>query len=341
MSKRKAADLYASDFTDAMLADRVAPEVLRRRFRWVNGLGGWLRWDGTRWTACEDTVVVEAVRNWVLAEFAALSDMVRKGQADGDVLKKWLPVLGRTKIGAIVALTRGIDGVIARAEDFDADRDVLNTPAGVVDLRTGELRPHNPELLITKITKGRYRPGYRHPDWQAATSALDEPARTAFRNRIGQGITGHPTPDGVAPILHGTGENGKGALTTDGLLPALGDYAAAASPKLILGNGNEHSTERADLRGQRLLVAEEVTEQRAIDVAALKRIMDVGRIRARYVHRDNIEFAATHSLFVTTNYVPVVSETDHGTWRRLALFTFPYRYVTRSSPGTWCVTAGA
>ena len=49
-------------------------------------------------------------------------------------------------------------------------------------------------------------------------------------------------------------------------------------------------------------------------------------ITARYIRQDNITFRASHSLFTTTNYVPVVSETDHGTWRRLALLRFPYTF---------------
>jgi hypothetical protein len=35
-----------------------------------------------------------------------------------------------------------------------------------------------------------------------------------FRVRVGQGITSHTTPDGVMPVMQGTGENGKSVLTT-------------------------------------------------------------------------------------------------------------------------------
>lgn len=49
-------------------------------------------------------------------------------------------------------------------------------------------------------------------------------------------------------------------------------------------------------------------------------------ITARHVFQKNMTFKATHSLFTTTNYIPVVSETDHGTWRRLALVKFPYTF---------------
>ena len=100
-----------------------------------------------------------------------------------------------------------------------------------------------------------------------------------------------------------------------------------ASPKLFQASkGSEHSTERAELRGKRLLIAEELTEGRSIDVTALKQIQDVGVITARYIRQDNFTFRTSHSLFTTTNYVPVVSETDHGTWRRLALLRFPYTF---------------
>jgi hypothetical protein len=54
--------------------------------------------------------------------------------------------------------------VIYRCE-MDADLDLINTPSGAVDLQTGELHPHDPTLLMTKITSGSYRPGYtQHTD---------------------------------------------------------------------------------------------------------------------------------------------------------------------------------
>lgn len=323
---------HRSEFTDARLAERVAVDRighiggLADRFRWARGLN-WLRWDGMRWAEVADVEVTEHVRAWVLAQYVAASRQAAKGDVEHSLVDKWHQTQGKNKIAAIVALARGVPTVLARADDFDTHPDLLNTPAGVVDLRTGALTGHDPSLLLTKITKGGYRPGYRHPDWTAALEAIDEPARSWFQVVIGQGITGHRTPDGRLIVMQGGGNNGKSLLTTDGLVPALGDYADVASPKLFTGSKDDHSTERADLRGTRLLIAEEMAEQRAINVTALKRIMDVGRIKARYTHQDNITFTATHSLLATSNYRPVVAETDHGTWRRLGMLPFPYLFV--------------
>ena len=312
-------------FSDSKVAEVIADEVLADLFCWSNALG-WMGWTGTRWEAVTETTVGEAIRDYVVTRFTTAKTTTPRAA------KGWRSMLSLRRQRAVLTLTRGI--VERRAELFDADPDVLNTPTGVVDLRTGQIEPHNPQQLNTKITTGRYRPGYTHADWEQALSALPEDVRHWLQVRIGQAITGHQTPDGVIPIAQGGGANGKSCVLTDGILPALGDYAAPASPKLITANTGEHSTERADLRGQRFLIAEELTEDRALNVTAIKQIQDVSQIRARYVHRDNFTFTASHSLFVTTNYIPVVNETDLGTWRRLALIVFPYTYKKPGEPLT-------
>ena len=107
------------------------------------------------------------------------------------------------RMRSVVTLARGI--VERKVDELDADPDLINTPSGVVDLRTGELLPHDPALLMTKITSGSYRPGFTHPDWNKALEALPEPEREWLQVRIGQGITGHPNPDGIMPVLRAPG----------------------------------------------------------------------------------------------------------------------------------------
>jgi P4 family phage/plasmid primase-like protien len=311
-------------FTDAMMAETVAEEVLADRYIWADGLG-WLAWTGQQWRGCSDATVGEGVRAWSGEQFKTAVDELLAGKGNQQTMDGWRMMLNAGKESAVLRLARGI--VEHQVEELDADPDLINTPSGVVDLRTGELGPHDPDLLMTKITRGSYRPGYQHPDWTAALEALRAPERAWLQVRTGQGATGHPTPDGIMPVLQGSGENGKSLVMTDGIVPALGDYASMASAKLFQASkGSEHSTERADLRGRRVLVAEELTEGRSIDVTALKQIQDVPRIKARYIRQNNIEFQASHSLFTTTNYVPIVAEVDHGTWRRLALLRFLFTF---------------
>ncbi len=317
-------------FTDARLAETLATEVLDGTFCWAAGLD-WLAFDGRKWSEVHEVTVLESVRQWALDNHADAADRLRQNESDAAFdVDGWRGLLSKNRASSVLAFARGI--VEKQAADFDADPDLLNTPAGMLHLPTLEVFPHSPEFLSTKITSGSYVPGFTHPDWDRALEVLPPDVIEWFRVRVGQAITGHTTPDGIVPIMKGGGENGKGLLMTDGILPAFGGYAAPASPKLFASAKNEHSTERAELRGQRLVIAEELTEGKSIDVTALKQIADVGRIKARRTHKDNMEFESSHGLFATTNYTPVIAETDHGTWRRLALVVFPYTFVKPGVP---------
>jgi P4 family phage/plasmid primase-like protien len=313
-------------FTDARMAELAVRDVLVGRFMWVGGLG-WHHWDGKRWKLCMDQRVIEAIRAWAVEQLKIM--VVKKRRGPGDpYYDGWAKMLGVPKLKNVVTFAMGI--VEREVGDLDGDPDIINTPSGILHLRTLKVEPHDPSKLCTKITSGNYVAGYTHPDWEKALEALGIPDGGAtiawFQARVGQGITGHRSPDGVNVVLQGGGQNGKGVLVSDGLVPAFGDYAELASHKLILGE-NEHSTEQASLHGKRFLVAEELTEGRALNVGAIKRISDVSTITARHVYQRNMTFRATHTLFATTNYIPVVNETDWGTWRRLALLMFPFTFV--------------
>jgi putative DNA primase/helicase len=229
----------------------------------------------------------------------------------------------RNRLSAITDLASA--KVLVPAKELDAHPDLLNTPGGVVDMRTGDVQPHAPGLRMTGLTRGSYIPGYSHDDWDQALEAAPVEVQDWFQVRSGQAATGHPVPDDMMLVFQGSGANGKTTVTSGGPVVALGDYGSVASHKLFM-KGTEHSTERADLRGRRCLVAEELTEGRSIDITALKQIIGTTRIKAHFMYQDNVEFDASHTLFVTTNYVPVVNEVDHGTWRRLALVRVPYTF---------------
>jgi putative DNA primase/helicase len=58
----------------------------------------------------------------------------------------------------------------------------------------------------------------------------------------------------------------------------------------------------------------------------MKKITGTTEITARYIAQNSVTFPATHSQFVTSNHRPMVDQTDHGTWRRLALVRFPFTF---------------
>jgi putative DNA primase/helicase len=304
--------------SDARISELLVDRVLRGNYCWSNGLG-WMRWDGTKWSATTTEDVVEQSRRFAKL---LLADVVRSG-ADPDTIRAYTRRLTAGAVRAAADLAKG--QLLVDAAAFDAHPDLLNVANGVIDLRTGELGDHNPDLLLTKCAPTNYHPDAAHPDWDDALSALPADVADWIQTRFGQAITGHPTPDDMLPVLHGAGANGKTTITT-AIDRALGEHATIVPDRVLLSNPGDHPTELMTLRGARLALLEETPEARHLNVKRLKDVLGTPQMTARLIRRDSVTWTATHSLFVSTNYRPRVEETDHGTWRRLALVTFPHTY---------------
>jgi P4 family phage/plasmid primase-like protien len=316
-------------FSDAVLADTVCSEDLDGRYRWASGLG-WMTWTGKVWEPATDAAVTEAVRLWTLEQFNAVLDRQRvdpnrdmRSQMDG-----WRSVLSAGRLGSLVRLARGV--LECKPDDFDADPDLLNCPNGILDLRSGTLQPHDPDQLMTRICGEDYVKGAQHPDWDLALTALPPEVADWYQLRAGQALTGYMTPDDIAIINWGGGSNGKTTIA-DALAGAAGKkkngYHVVVSDRAMLGGASDnHPTEMMDFMGVRYAVLEETPESRRLDTNRLKKLTGTPQISARRIRQDSVVFEATHSLFVNTNYKPMVDETDHGTWRRLALVKYPFTY---------------
>jgi putative DNA primase/helicase len=294
---------------------------------YVIGLG-WHLWDGTRWLAVDERRIAHMVKAHYKSRFDHHADRYKATMDD-----KWLDrastykaFMKSARLAAILAAMERIEP--AEADQLDAHPELLNTPAGVVNLRTGEVGRHDPALLLTKITKGRYRPGFVHADWLQALTALPPDVAGYFQLRIGQAATGYIPESDDCLILQGNGANGKSLMTSDGVMRALGDYAMLASPGLILARDKAGgaSPERASVRGARFVLIEELPEGRALSIEEIKRIIGTSSITARLLYQNEMTFTTSHTLFVTTNYLPGVNETDDGAWRRLCLVNFPYKF---------------
>jgi putative DNA primase/helicase len=228
--------------------------------------------------------------------------------------------------GKVAALQRVARGVLERDQsEFDAHPDLLNAGNGVVDLRTGDIRPHDPRLMFSKVTEVDYVPGATHPDWETALTALPEDVANWMQVRFGQASTGHATQDDVVPFLRGGGANGKSTML-DGVTRALGDFSVMVPDKVLLASPSDHPTEMMTLKGARFAYIEELPEGDYLNAQRLKKAAGTDAMTARYIGQDNVTWDATHSLFVTTNYEVQVDAVDYGTWRRLALVLFPYTF---------------
>jgi P4 family phage/plasmid primase-like protien len=257
---------------------------------------------------------------------AAFDKAADAAQAANTQAEIWLNLLTAGHVASVAKLCRGMDGILTRAAEFDAHPDLLNCRNGVVDLRTGQLQPHDPELLITKLAGAAYDPTARSQLWDQALSAVHPDALEWFQIRMGQSITGHTPDDDAIVVSVGGGENGKTGVTI-GIMRACGTYGRLISHRILIAHPGQHPTELMDLRGLRFALMEETPEEGRLNTHQLKMTIGTPQITARKMRHDDITFDTTHTLLVNTNHQPIVDATDHGTWRRLKALPWPYTFL--------------
>jgi putative DNA primase/helicase len=306
--------------TDYGNAERFVDEY-GGRVRWCGPWGKWLVYDGRRWVL-DDTGVVErwmkATVREIYAEAAEVEDsQERKAIADHAKRSE-----SAQRIDGALRLARSEPGVPVLPRQLDADPWLLNVLNGTVELRTGELRPHAREDLITKLAPVEYDPEATASTFEAFLARIlpSEALRRFVQRAIGYAAAGVVSEE-VLVILYGVGANGKSTLVNV-VMEALGDYAMQAAPDLLLAKKGSHPTELADLFGARFVASVETDEGRRLAEGLVKQLTGRDPIKARRMREDFWQFDPTHTVFLATNHRPEVKGTDHAIWRRLKLAPF-------------------
>jgi putative DNA primase/helicase len=298
-------------------------EVYGDRLRYVPSWRRWLIWDGTRW-AHDDTGQAARWQKVIARQLTTGALAI----LDKDERRAALNAARRAESSA------GISGALTLASteasiaishtDLDADPFLLNCRNGILDLRTGELVPHDPTRLLTKITASAYDPEEAvGTEWTKFLERVQpDPAMRDFLSRLlGHAIEGKVTTH-ILPILFGNGANGKSTLI-DAVIAALGDYADAADPELLTARSfDAHPTGIADLFGLRLAVLHESDRGRRLAEGTVKPLTGGDRVKARRMREDFWSFEPSHTFAMLTNHKPLIGGTDEGIWRRLRLVPF-------------------
>lgn len=286
----------------------------RDRLLYVHGIG-WHYWTGRCWSEDNRGVAKRAVLA-VLRK--ALSDSLDDKRLRADVQR----CESDAGINGTLGIASALEPFAATIGDLDPDPYVLNVANGILDLRTMELSEHHPRHRITKTTTAAYDPTMPAGRWSAFLERiLPDPAVRDYMQRLcGVALVG-TVIEHVLPILVGVGGNGKGTFYT-ALLYALGGYALAAEPNLLMHHDSAHPTGEMDLRGRRFVVTSETQEGRRLNEATMKRLTGGDPIRARRMRQDFVQFDPSHTAVLVTNHLPLVSGDSKAVWDRLRVVPF-------------------
>ncbi len=282
---------------------------------------GWLAWNGKRWLEDRKGVAVQGLAK---ATAIAIFDEI-KTAADRDAMMRHAKrSQSKNAIEAMVILARSEPGIPGELTDFDADPMLFNVANGTIDLRTGALRHHDRDDLLTRITTIEYSDTADCKLWDAFLRRVlggDEELYNYARRLVGYLLTGK-TSEQVLHFLYGLGSNGK-SVFCEIIESLLGDYAIVVSPELVmLRRHGGIPNDIARLRGVRLALMNETSQGSRFDEAKLKDLTGGDTLTGRFLHAEFFDFTPTHKLIIRGNHKPAIAGTDEGIWRRLRLVPF-------------------
>lgn len=280
------------------------------RLKYCAEWGRWIPWNGKKWVTDDVSQVgpISMYTEFLETIHGAWRAECRK----------------RSKINNCIELAKSMGSVPVRPGDFDKDPLLLNMQDGIADFRTGEIFPHDPKYMCSRITKASA---------SCTDEEVDEIARflnaivkgradllDALHRFVGYSCTGL-TRDHKWILGVGRGRNGKSTLTNL-MLHALGDYAGVMDAKLILSSKTDRAPYDLEvLRGKRFVKCEEPDARRPLDREFLKSLTagDAMQVAAKYGHPYMVH--PQLKLWLLSNHKPKV-EFDYAFAERVYVVPF-------------------
>lgn len=296
------------------------------RARHVGPWRKWIVWDGCRWTIDHE----QKVSLWAQQTSRAMFHELAKMELHPGTLKDAMRFVQKAQdVPTIKHALELLQPHLAVSPDrLDADPWLLNCRNGVVNLRTGEFRGHDPGDLLTKVCGTEYRPNAGCPRWcdfmreifQHDSELIEFVQRCCGLSLVGEVI------EHLLLLLYGPGANGKSVLQ-EVLGEVNGDYAYTCPAFVLLKSKNDrHPAEQAEFHGRRFVTAAEPDAGRGLAEETVKHLTGGDTITARRMKEDFWSFKPSHTIWLACNHKPTVSGRDHGIWRRLRLIPFNQRF---------------
>lgn len=285
----------------------------------------WYYWTGKIW-AVDNTGEIKKLADEIINDIKKEAFMEKDEDKQQELLK-WASRTASSKgKEAMVKETQHIDGIPILMEELDCYTDYLNCQNGIINLRTGELLPHDSNFMMSNISYAEYDNSGKEPKmWLQFLNDVtngDKELQEYLQKCVGYSLTGS-VREQCAFFLYGLGNNGKSTFL-DTISDLLGNYASNVQPDTIMMKKNDSgaNSDIARLKGKRFVTSEEPTEGVRLNEGLVKQLTGGGKVTCRFLYGDEFEYEPEFKIWIGTNHKPIIRGTDTGIWRRIRLIPF-------------------
>jgi putative DNA primase/helicase len=232
--------------------------------------------------------------------------------------------------------TAGKDSLGISGDEWDLNSDYLPCINGVLEITPGTFRDGRWQDFIKVYCPTAWQsfvtPHEKFKRFILEIMGYDQELADYLQRLLGSAITGRVEEHILAIFWGASGRNGKTVLL-EILSYVLGELAGPAEAEMILvqkyaKSASAPSPELKALRGKRLVWCSETDEGRRLNAGKTKWLCGGDTIIARGTYdKRSIEFKPSHSLFLVTNFRPVINPQDEALWDRIHLVSFPIKFV--------------
>lgn len=285
----------------------------------------WYYWTGKIW-AVDNTGEIKKLADEVINDIKKEAFSEKDDDKQQELLKWAIKTASSKGKEAMVKETQHLDGIPILMEEFDCYNDYLNCQNGIINLRTGELLPHDSNFMMSRISYAEYDNSGKQPEmWLSFLNDVtngDTDLKEYLQKCIGYSLTGS-IREQCAFFLYGIGNNGKSTFL-DTISDLLGSYASNVQPDTIMMRKNDSgaNSDIARLKSTRFVTSEEPTEGVRLNEGLVKQLTGGGKVTCRFLYGDEFEYEPEFKIWIGTNHKPVIRGTDVGIWRRIRLIPF-------------------
>lgn len=289
----------------------------------------WYYWTGKCWML-DELGEVKKLADEICADLKREALAIEDDELQDKALKFARSTANTSRKEAMLKEAQHLFEIPAAPDDFDAYSEFLNCENGIINLRNGELTPHDAEMMLTKMCGTEYDVDHARPErWMQFLSEItgdDADLIDYIQRCVGYALTGS-NREQCAYFLYGMGNNGKSTFL-NALAEVLGSYASNAQPDTIMlqsrlgSSGGGANSDIARLKSTRFVTCEEPTEGVRLNEGLLKQLTGGSKVTCRFLYGDEFEYTPEFKIWVATNHKPVIRGTDVGIWRRIKLIPF-------------------
>lgn len=297
------------------LMDRV-----RGRYHYLAEEKTYIFWNGVKWLRDQ--------KKSLEYEFICLAREKRtEHQTRGDEAgsKWWMRAGNRNRIEMAVKTLQSYPGFTVTADELNLDTRLINVANGVLDLETGELGPHDPNLKMTQVMGAAYDPEATCPQFDGFMERVlpDPEMRSYVQRALGYSMLGEADQRSLFLVCGPSGTGKSTLMATMELL--FGDYGASAPSGTLRAAGRESSSPSNDLHtlmGRRFVSTSETNEHTAYNEDLIKRLTGRDTVSSRRLYQEFQEWSPRCAIWLATNHPPRFSSDDDAIWRRAKIVPF-------------------